>query len=128
MRRVTYEKFFDGMLHPVSVHPSMRIHIPLTNTKYLPGLFAGMFPEIKNHLLVRKPTLLRNLVVTSCVVHVFVMYLCFFVLPLAARGIPDQALKTTALTVLALVIATFTAANFAVCSVLIKLFQVSVYM
>lgn len=85
-------------------------------------LFAGMFPAIKNNVLVKYPTLFRNILVVNAVMFFFICFICWWILPMFLF-VQNQTLSHLIFTLSALEVAFFTIVSNAVSMILISLFR-----
>jgi hypothetical protein len=81
-----------------------------------------MFPTIRNNWLVKYPFLLTNFIFIMCVLNVSGSYILIGIVPIATE-FRDRRLAQITFTLLAIELIFFGMANYAVCSVLLRLFQ-----
>lgn len=85
-------------------------------------LFSGMFPKIKNNILVRFPFLLRNLLILNGVMFFLASEICWWILPVFV-GVQGQDMAKIVFTICAAEVLFFAMVSNSVSMILIRLFR-----
>ncbi|KAH9256514.1 hypothetical protein BASA81_005429 [Batrachochytrium salamandrivorans] len=85
-------------------------------------LFSGMFPKIKNNILVRFPFLLRNILILNAVVFFLACEICWWILPVFV-GVQGQDMAKIVFTISSAEVLFFAFVSNSVSMILIRLFR-----